>query len=187
MSWAQSQWLHSWQLSKLQAIKTGSKKEHQFGWYHTKSENPLATHALNCYMCSADKFSLITFIANDNRNRSHKRLRIYQTAASYLLKMFAADQAVAEFNTGTPCYTQKDNLTPQQYADSLALTFHNIDDEYIGGTFNDVFMMGVDALISHSFRHCRAQISQSDSIISSFRNKSLQSVKHGTSLSTTKT
>lgn len=75
--------------------------------------------ALNSGMCAKNQVAPSDASMRYEQHQSHKLLRLYPEAANYLLKKYAIDQTIIEYDAAILRYMQPANRTPQQYTDDL--------------------------------------------------------------------
>lgn len=95
----------------------------------------------------------------------------------FLLKKYAANQAIAENDAGILSYVQAPNTTAQQNADNLITVLCKVADVYDEDTLNDVSTEVVDGSIKHSPRNYRETISQADLTNIPFQAASILSIR----------
>lgn len=86
------------------------------------------TNALSSPMCVEDRAAPIIVSLRNNDKRLRKLLRSYPGVVIYLLKKYATNQEIAEYDAASLHYMQPTHMTPQQYAcDSVAKSCKVVD------------------------------------------------------------
>lgn len=110
---------------------------------------------------------------------------MYLEILTFLMKKFATDPAMAEFDTAVLRYMQPANMTTQQYADVQLTNTCKVVDMYDESTLKDVFIGGMDLSIRHSLRQSWAQNPQADVAEIEFQAKSLLSIQKDANFTST--
>lgn len=105
-------------------------------------------------MCAEDEFMQRGALVQNGDNCSRTISLPYPEVVNYLLKTFATDKDVAEYDAAIRRYMQLFNTTLQQYADKLDAEFCKVAVVYNKSTLKDAFIDNIDLQIRHSFRIC---------------------------------
>lgn len=97
-------------------------------WILANYVNKIHTNALKSCKCATDKSSLIATSVRNLDNRY--RFRSYAEVVNYLLKKFATEQAIPEFDAAIIWYMQPADMSSQQYADNLVAKLCEVADVY---------------------------------------------------------
>lgn len=107
-------------------------------------------------MCATGKSSPFAASTRNVDNRSRKLLRSYLEVVNYMLKKFATDKAIAEFDAAILRYIQQANMTPEQHANHLVAISGRV------AHIRDILIESVDPSICSSLKHHCAQNAQTD-------------------------
>lgn len=70
------------------------------------------SNGLNSHMFAEDRTALITSSVHNNDTRSCKLLRSYPEVVVYILKKYATDRALVEYDASSLRHVQPINMTP---------------------------------------------------------------------------
>lgn len=104
------------------------------------TKNAFAT-TLNRRMYAATHIApVVASVIIVKRTTQNKLLRFNQEVASYLLKKFASDQAIANINSTIFRYTQLTKMIFMQYSDDLFAKSRKVADVCDESTLNDIII-----------------------------------------------
>lgn len=126
---------------------------------------PLFVHetladVLNSRMYAEHSFAAFAASVQNQEQRSRKLLVSYRRVVSYLLKTFATDQAVAEFDSLILRYMRPSSIAPRRYADRIMAKMCKAAEVYDKSTLSAIYVDGVDSSIRRSVRTYRATLPQ---------------------------
>lgn len=98
---------------------------------------------------------------------------------NYLLKKYATDATLAEYEASIRRYMQPTSMTSEQFTDDLIAKSCKVAAVYVESTFNDVFIKGVDVSIRHSLRDYWASHPYADLTDIAFHADSLLAIQKG--------
>lgn len=81
-------------------------------WVRPHFVKDTVANALNSRMCAEDRTAPLAATVRNNKIRPRKRLRSYPEVAKYLLKKYATDAAIAEYDATILRYMQPASMTP---------------------------------------------------------------------------
>lgn len=111
------------------------------------------------------------------RSNPAKLLQSYADVVDYLLKTFATDQTITEFDAAIFRYMRSAIMTPQRYADDFVSKQCKVGNVYDEWTLIEVYIKRAGLPICHSLRRYYPQNPNVDLTVIAFQTKSILSIR----------